>query len=204
MKLKSEVGSGASAIDTGESSIISNILSLDFDSWDKSVTSPQNQAKLLGETDRRQGSYGEPGSWKAPNSSQSRFSFAIEEEAMSHLPEQSIDYHEQALKQHLFGHNFSGSNKLHVEKYVISRSQVSVPPGFSAPSRAAAPPGFTSHGRTEQFLEPHFAQGVNNLGMAELLRIERLEHSSKFYSGYEECNTRLPGSGNIFNGAYGI
>ncbi|KAG6397674.1 hypothetical protein SASPL_143844 [Salvia splendens] len=111
-RYETEVGSGASAIDTRESNIISNILSLDFDSWDKSVTSPQNLAKLLGETDRRQGSYGAPGSWKAVSQDfrllERRKLWAI----------YLIDYHEQALKQHLFGHNFSGNNRLHVEKYV--------------------------------------------------------------------------------------
>ncbi|KAG6735696.1 hypothetical protein POTOM_061654 [Populus tomentosa] len=39
------------ALDVGESSIISNILSLDLDAWDNSLTSPQNLAKLLSETD---------------------------------------------------------------------------------------------------------------------------------------------------------
>ncbi|KAL1558601.1 RING-type E3 ubiquitin transferase [Salvia divinorum] len=374
-RYETEVDSGVSAIDTGESSIISNILSLDFDSWDESVSSPQNLAKLIGETDRRQGSFGAPGSWKTQNSSQSRFSFAREEEAMSRLPEQSIDYHEQALKQHLFGHNFSGSNRFHAEKFVstnglpvssgteqdyfannvsqfssnklpISRPHVSAPPGFSAPSRAAAPPGFTSHVQAGQFFESHsgnhaleaasflrnqyqtppsgdsysngdiefmdpailavgkgtLASGINNMGldirsnfspqfntydearfqsilqrsfpphhnqrfsdlgnnlstlgdtygipsrvveqtltnnhspfsqfnlqqyrngvtsngqwdgwnesqsvnklsMDELLRAERLELSSKLYGGYEESKMRMPGSGNIYNGAYGI
>ncbi|XP_057782728.1 uncharacterized protein LOC131000708 isoform X2 [Salvia miltiorrhiza] len=375
-RYETEVGRGT-AIDAGESSIISNILSLDIGSWGGSVTSTEDLAKLLGETDGRQGSFGAPVSWKAQNSSQSRFSFAREEEAMSHLPdsEQSIDYHEQAFKQHLFGHNFSGSNRLHLEKIVskndlpvssgteqdyfannvshfssnklpFSRPQVSAPPGFSAPSRAAAPPGFTSHGRTEQFFESHSgnhaldatsllrnqyqtppsgdtysngdiefidpailavgkgtfasginnpgldmrsnfspqfntydearfqsilqrslpqhqnqifsdlgdnlstlgdtygipsrvveqtlsnnhspfsqftlhqsrngitsngqwdgwneAQSVNNLGRAELLRTERLALSSKFYNGYEESKMRMPGSGNIYNGTYGI
>lgn len=119
-RYETELGGGASATDMGESSIISNILSLDFDSWDESVTSPQNLAKLLGETDRRQGSFGAPGSWKTQNSSQSRFSFAREEEVMNHMSssEQSINYHEQALKQRLFGHNFSGSNGLHLDKFV--------------------------------------------------------------------------------------
>ncbi|KAG6415435.1 hypothetical protein SASPL_122846 [Salvia splendens] len=196
-RYETEVGSGVPAIDTAERSIISNILSLDFDSWDESVSSPQNLAKLISETDKRQGSFGAPGSWKTQNSSQSRFTFAREEEAMSHLPEQSIDYHEQALKQHLFGHNFSGSNRFHVEKFVstnglpvssgteqdyfannvshyssnklpISRPHVSAPPGFSAPSRAAAPPGFTSHARTEQFFESH--SGNHALEATSLLR----------------------------------
>lgn len=117
-RYESQVGGGATATDMGESSIISNMLSLDFDSWDESVTSPQNLAKLLGDTDRRQGSFGAPGSRKAQNSSQSRFSFAREEDVMNRIPnsEQSFDYHEQAFKQRLFQHNFSGSNG-HLEKF---------------------------------------------------------------------------------------
>lgn len=39
-----------SAIDLGESSLISNIL--DLDSWDDSLTSPQNLAKFLGKSDK--------------------------------------------------------------------------------------------------------------------------------------------------------
>lgn len=108
-------------VDMGESSIISNILSMDFDSFDESLTSPQNLAKILGETDRRQGSFGVPNSWKNQNSSQSRFSFAREEEPiMSHMPDfgQSIDYYEHAVKQRPFGHNFSIGNRLHHEKSV--------------------------------------------------------------------------------------
>ncbi|KAM7496671.1 hypothetical protein LguiA_021085 [Lonicera macranthoides] len=66
--------------DMGESSIISNILSMDFDSWDEPLASPQNFAKLLGETDKRQGSLGASSAWKVQNSNQSRFSFAREEE----------------------------------------------------------------------------------------------------------------------------
>ncbi|KAG6397681.1 hypothetical protein SASPL_143851 [Salvia splendens] len=126
-----------------ESSIISNILSLDFDSWDKFVTSPQNLAKLLGETDRRQGSYGA----------------------------------------------------------LVSRSQVSVSPiveqmlsnnifPFSQLNLHQSRNGITSNRQCDGWNE---TRSVNNFVMAELLRTERLGHSSKFYSGYEECNTRLPG-----------
>ena len=65
----------------GESSIISNILSMDFDAWDESLTSPQNFAKLLSETDRQQGSLKLSSSWKVQNNSQSKFSFARQEES---------------------------------------------------------------------------------------------------------------------------
>ncbi|KAI3450501.1 hypothetical protein Pfo_007166 [Paulownia fortunei] len=195
-RYEGKVGSGA--VDIGESSIISNILSMDFDSWDESLTSPQNLAKLLGETDKRQGSFGAPGSWKIQNSSQSRFSFAREGGPLSHVSDfgQSTDYYEQAFKQRPFGHDFSSSNSLHLEKAVsrnglpvfsgtepdifasghshissnklsVSRSQISAPPGFSVPNRAP-PPGFTSHERTEQILES--LSGNHMLDSSSLLR----------------------------------
>ncbi|KAG6415084.1 hypothetical protein SASPL_122486 [Salvia splendens] len=164
--------------DMGESSIISNILSLDFDPWDESLTSPQNLAKLLGENDK-QGSFGVPGSWKNHTSNQSRFSFAREEEPMSHASGfgKSVDYFTRSSNQLSFGHEFSNSNNLQHEKldsrYAFpgfngleshtfaanpshtspnmnsaSRPNVSAPPGFSVPSRTP-PPGFTSHDRTD-------------------------------------------------------
>ncbi|CAK7331670.1 unnamed protein product [Dovyalis caffra] len=72
------------ALDVGESSIISNILSLDLDSWDDSLTSPQNLAKLLSETDKQPSSLKMSSSWKVQNNNnQSRFSFARQEELRS-------------------------------------------------------------------------------------------------------------------------
>ncbi|KAI5442171.1 hypothetical protein KIW84_011295 [Lathyrus oleraceus] len=41
------IGNDAVTIDKGESSIISNILSINFDPWDDSITSPHNIVKLL-------------------------------------------------------------------------------------------------------------------------------------------------------------
>ncbi|KAL0418153.1 UNVERIFIED_CONTAM: hypothetical protein Sradi_1228800 [Sesamum radiatum] len=371
-RYEGDVASGG--LDMGESSIISNILSLDFESWDESLTSPQKLAKFLGETDKQQGAFGVPVSRKSQNSSQSRFSFA-REEPTSQISDfgQSIDYFDKGFHQRPFSHDFSNSSPLHIEQLVsrngfpvpigtesesfasshshisnnklsLSRSQISAPPGFSVPSRAA-PPGFTSHERTEQILDtvsgnqmldassllrnhyhtpsggnpisngdiefmdpailavgkgtlpvginstgvdfrssyspqlstygdarfqsflqrslpphqnqrftdlgdsfsplsdaygipsrvmeqtlannlPPFSQftvpqsrngitsngqwdgwnevqGGNNLGMAELLRTERLGFN-KFYSGYEDSKIRMPSSGNIYNGNYGI
>lgn len=71
-------------------------------------------------------------------------------------------------------------------------SQFTVPPPRN---------GITSNGQWDGWNE---AQSVNNLGMAELLRSERLGFSNKFYGGYEESKMRMPGSGNIYNGTYGI
>ncbi|CAK9170193.1 unnamed protein product [Ilex paraguariensis] len=86
------------ALDTGESSIISNILSMDFDSWDDSLTSPQNLARLLGETDKQQGSLRVSSSWKVQSSNQSRFSFAREEDSINQHVESSLSYIGQPLK----------------------------------------------------------------------------------------------------------
>ncbi|XP_054812607.1 uncharacterized protein LOC129313476 isoform X2 [Prosopis cineraria] len=69
------------ALDKGESSIISNILSMDFDSWDDSLTSPQNLVKLLGDnTDNQFVPLKKSSSLKVQNNSQSRFSFARQDE----------------------------------------------------------------------------------------------------------------------------
>ncbi|GAB4825388.1 hypothetical protein Ancab_008262 [Ancistrocladus abbreviatus] len=68
-----------------ESSIISNILSLDLDSLDDPLTSPQNLVKLLGEPDKQHGSLKLPSPWKAQNSNQSRFSFARQDEPRNQL-----------------------------------------------------------------------------------------------------------------------
>lgn len=116
-RYEGELGSGA--FDMGESSIISNILSIDFDPWDESLTSPQNLSKLLGENDKQQGSFGVPGSRKIQNCNQSRFSFAREEEPMSQVSGfgQSIDYFAKGSKQRPLGHEFSNSNGLHLEKF---------------------------------------------------------------------------------------
>lgn len=115
-----EGGVGSGAVDMGESSIISNILSMEFDPWDESLTSPENLAKLLGETDKRQVSFGVPVHKKSQNSIQSRFSFAREGEHMNHVSDygNSTDYYEQAFKQPLSGHDISSSNSFHLEKSV--------------------------------------------------------------------------------------
>ncbi|XP_068476683.1 uncharacterized protein [Phaseolus vulgaris] len=75
------IGSDA-VMDKGESSIISNILSMEFDTWDDSVTSPRSLAKLLGDNDDKQNdSLKKCSSWKIQSNNQSRFSFARQEES---------------------------------------------------------------------------------------------------------------------------
>ncbi|KAH9331538.1 hypothetical protein KI387_003646 [Taxus chinensis] len=70
--------------DVGENSIISDILSMEFDNWeDDSLTSPHNVAKvLLGEKDRINGFPKDiSSSRKLQNNGQSRFSFARQGES---------------------------------------------------------------------------------------------------------------------------
>lgn len=101
-------GDGSTVVDKGESSIISNILSMDSDAWDESLASPQNLAKLLSESDKQSGSSKISSSWKVPINNQSRFSFARHEESKSQLFDVQRPFNgiEQLPKSHSFGHDF--------------------------------------------------------------------------------------------------
>ncbi|TKY48485.1 CCR4-NOT transcription complex subunit 4 [Spatholobus suberectus] len=75
------IGSDA-AMDKGESSIISNIFSMEFNAWDDSLTSHESLAKLLSDnTDNQNGPLKKSSSWKVQSNNQSRFSFARQEES---------------------------------------------------------------------------------------------------------------------------
>lgn len=69
-----KIGNDAATIDNGESSIISNILSMEFDAWD-------DLAKLLSDsTENQNGPLKKSSSWNV-QTNQSRFSFARQEES---------------------------------------------------------------------------------------------------------------------------
>ncbi|CAO2812885.1 unnamed protein product [Amaranthus hypochondriacus] len=167
------------ALDMGENNIISNILSLDLDSWDDSLTSPQTLAKLLRETDKQEVPVKMDGSWKGQNSNQSRFSFA-RQDTRNHLfdIEPSHGNISQTTRNPSFGQEFLGGRDQYLERIgngfafsngntelsdnltsghsifsssrvSLSRSQISAPPGFSTPTRPP-PPGFPSHDRSDQ------------------------------------------------------
>ncbi|BFG24909.1 hypothetical protein CerSpe_111830 [Prunus speciosa] len=57
-----------------------------------------------------------------------------------------------------------------------------------------------SNGHWDGWNEP---QGGSTLGMAELLRNERLGFN-KYYSGYEDSKFRMPSSGDLYNRAFGM
>ncbi|XP_071738532.1 uncharacterized protein [Rutidosis leptorrhynchoides] len=113
-----------------ESSIISNILSMDFDECDDLVL-PQTVARSF------DGKDGQHGSWNFQNSDQSRFSFANNQG--------NINY--ESEKQSVF-HDFrENQDCVYKPQYQASRAQSVTPPGFSKP-----PPGFPTCMRTEQFV----------------------------------------------------
>lgn len=89
--------------DAGESSIISNILSLDFEPWNDSLTSPRNLAKVFGATDKQQGSISATNSWKVQSNSQSRFSFARQEESIDEPFDAEPAFGNQLLKNRTIG-----------------------------------------------------------------------------------------------------
>ncbi|KAJ9178190.1 hypothetical protein P3X46_010093 [Hevea brasiliensis] len=185
----------ATAADVGENSIISNILSLDLDGWEEPLTSSQNLAKLLVETERQSSSLN---SWKVQNNSQSRFSFARQEESRN----QAVDVdpcfsvfgkwakdlsfsqgfsekRNSYLDKVGMGNGFSTGNFEESENFTnglsvfssnkpsVSRAQISAPPGFSVPNRAP-PPGFSSHERMDQIFDT--ISGNHLLNSSSMLR----------------------------------
>ncbi|KAI4340400.1 hypothetical protein MLD38_025239 [Melastoma candidum] len=174
-------------LDAGESTIISNILSLDVDALDDSLTSPHNLAKLLGETDEQPG-LRQLTSRKMPNSNQSRFSFARQEETAPAIdgnasfsfpgkhermnltpgfPESREPlYAGSGSSNGFYSLSFSGAENSPGNQFGVSpgrnsmsRSQMVAPPGFSVPSKAP-PPGFSSRDKPENILET--SRGVRN------------------------------------------
>ncbi|KAF5770826.1 putative transcription factor C2H2 family [Helianthus annuus] len=112
-----------------ESSIISNILSMDFDGCDDSVL-PQTVTGLFERKDLGHGS-----SWSFQNSDHSRFSFANEN-----------GHNNQELGRFsAFQDSREIQDSVYKPQYQGSRAQNVIPPGFSKP-----PPGFPSSMCSEQ------------------------------------------------------
>ncbi|KAI3928996.1 hypothetical protein MKX01_029525 [Papaver californicum] len=164
-------GAGApknNTVDMGESSIISNIFSMDSDSWDVSLALPHNLAQLFGESEH--GSLS--GALKVKNSNQSRFSFARQDDFTNQVPGLEPSSGSNGYMGNYPTYQSSMANgDLYIEKrqpgfssYIleesdifpggqsltspISRAPISAPPGFSIPSRAT-PPGFSSQDRLD-------------------------------------------------------
>ncbi|GMG98826.1 hypothetical protein Nepgr_000666 [Nepenthes gracilis] len=179
-----------------ESNIISNILSLDLDTWDDCLTSP-NLSKLWGEPDKPHGSLKLSSSCKAQNSNQSRFSFARQDEYTPQLFNAGPSFNSgQASMNNSFNHAFVEDREPHLHgigngfgfcygnaeqsdkfssvhsvvssnKFSVSRAQISAPPGFSVPNRPP-PPGFSPREKNEQIFNVN--SGNQLLDTSSLLR----------------------------------
>ncbi|XP_039015243.1 uncharacterized protein LOC120145494 [Hibiscus syriacus] len=175
------------ANDTGESNLISNILSLDFDTWDEPLTSPQTLAKLLGDSEKQQPSpLRLSSSWKALNTNQSRFSFARQEDTkycpadveslysvFGQMPQNHPSSQDFADSRDLYLGKFGGPNGLsscNFEESDKFSSSPSVSSNKLSASRAqiSAPPGFSVPSRAPP---PGFSS------------IERVNHAFDHTSG---------------------
>ncbi|TYG67836.1 hypothetical protein ES288_D05G106900v1 [Gossypium darwinii] len=190
---------GNDAKETGESSIISNILSLDFDTWDESLASPHNLAKLLCDTVKQPNTLKLSTSWKAPNNGQSRFSFARQEDSKYHpfdmessfslfgqMP-QNPSSQEFAESTDLYQNKFGISNGFSSHHFAESDYAISGPSVFSSNKLSAvsrpqisAPPGFSVPSRTPP---PGFSH-------------ERIDHAYDTTSGNHlmDCSSLLRNS----------
>ncbi|XP_012463373.1 uncharacterized protein LOC105782867 [Gossypium raimondii] len=206
--------------DTGENSIISNILSLDFDTWDESLTSPRNLAKLLDGTDQQQpNSLKLSSSGKALNSSQSRFSFARQEDSSYHPfgVESSSSVFGQMTQNHISSQVFAESRDLYLNAFGISNGFspssfdeyekfTGSPSLFSSNklsvSRAqvsappgfsvpsrAPPPGFSSHERVDHSFD---TPGNHLMDSSSLLRNSYLAPVSSGFGGAEDVEFMDP------------
>ena len=82
----------------------------------------------------------------------------------------------------------------------LDQSQVNNLSPFAQMSIQQSRNGLMSNGHWDGWSE---VQGGNTLGMAELLRNERLGFN-KFYSGYEDSKFRMPSSGDLYNRTFGM
>ncbi|KAI4991467.1 hypothetical protein ZWY2020_039838 [Hordeum vulgare] len=150
-----------------EGSIISDILSLEFDPWDESYSTANNFVKMLNESEKNDALFNAP-SWKSKGTSnESRFSFARQDNQRnfqdSSFRNCGSDQNFSLLSQNSHGNSyqngvafqsleedFSKSNHLAMSDIATagsSRSKISAPPGFAAPARDGSnniPPGFSS------------------------------------------------------------
>ncbi|RWW58076.1 hypothetical protein BHE74_00035095 [Ensete ventricosum] len=159
-----------------ESSIISDILSLDVDPWDDSSATSNSFARLLGETEKQESSFKLLSSWRSNSSNQSRFSFARQEsqgsvvqptrgEAYARMFCSSHDSFEHGLQNGTMFNTFETPNTVINSNPVVSfdkaagslKAKISAPPGFSTPSRVP-PSDFSSRDRFYQTHEAVFSE----------------------------------------------
>ncbi|KAL5206425.1 hypothetical protein ABZP36_034634 [Zizania latifolia] len=162
----------AVSVNKDEGSIISDILSLEFDPWDESYSTANSFAKMLSASEKNDVLFN-ASSWKTKTSSnESRFSFARQDNHESFLDSSMRNYtseqnfslqsqnchgniHQSGIAFQSPVDDFSRSNSLSMLDMLAtgtSKSKVSAPPGFSAPARI--PPGFSSGFSSHDGLNP--------------------------------------------------
>lgn len=87
-----------------------------------------------------------------------------------------------------------------IHSRLMEQSQANNLSPFAQLSLQQSRNGLMSNGHWDGWNE---AQSGNNLGMAELLRNERLGFN-KFYTGYEDSKFRMPSSGDLYNRTFGM
>ncbi|XP_039144569.1 uncharacterized protein LOC120281945 [Dioscorea cayenensis subsp. rotundata] len=190
-----------SNVDTGESSIISDILALDFDPWGDCSAS-DSLVSMLRETDKQEGSFKLSNSWKIQNNNESRFSFARHENQLS-SSEHSFADHSQKLSSsscYSYGESFqdglllnglaaptsfaSSNSTISADKVAGgSRAKISAPPGFSVRSKAP-PPGFSSHDRFDLVHDMQYSENyLNSISLSNQYQPHFIENTSdvEFY-----------------------
>ncbi|KAL3520651.1 hypothetical protein ACH5RR_018800 [Cinchona calisaya] len=123
-------------LDSVERSIISNIMSIDQDSCNDSLTLPYGLTELLNETDDQHNS-----SWNSYTSGESGFSFAKQVGFGGQVANFQPSYN------NLGQVSPNSTIKEHYLSKPACRSPTIAPPGFSVPSREA-PPGFSAYEKT--------------------------------------------------------
>ncbi|VAI16334.1 unnamed protein product [Triticum turgidum subsp. durum] len=189
------IGSFGNAVsgNKDEGSIISDILSLEFDPWDESYSTANNFVKMLNESEKNDALFNAP-SWKSKGTSnESRFSFARQDNQRnfqdSSFRNCGTDQNFSLLSQNSHGNSyqngvafqspeedFSKSNPLAMSDIATagsSRSKISAPPGFAAPARVP-PPGFSSQDGLNP--PPGFSSGFSSQDM--------LNHPHGYPSGF--------------------
>ncbi|KAF6134837.1 hypothetical protein GIB67_002238 [Kingdonia uniflora] len=202
-----------STLDLGESSIISNILSMDFDTWDESLASPHNLAKLLSKGDTDHGSLKSSNSWKVQNNNQSRFSFARQEDYVNQGTEfepslnsnghmkkkcynpqdysERMDLYSDMYRNGVQSNFFDDSDTFLRNSSIMQSDKLSVCFIIAAKAQVSAPPGFSVPSRApppgfsfQERMDQAFHISGNNLH----------EHSSLLRNQYQVQANRNHGS----------
>lgn len=127
---------------------------------------------------------------------------AFENDARLQLLMQRSFPQQQNLRYPDFGDGYSHANDSYgLSSRLLDQSQASnISPFAQLSLQQSRNNRSMSNGHWDGWNE---AQGGNSVGMAELLRNERLGYN-KFYSGFEESKFRMPSSGDLYNRTFGM